>query len=121
MKRRFTLFSAILMICLCVNTPAAVVIDEVASPNGLVSFKTRSPASSDNYTVIGMPISVGLERLNEFLAGILPTEHAYLVFGYFDDGSQNTTWFPISCKVMLNKNEHISVRLTDTRCEVITS
>lgn len=65
-----------------------------------------------------MPIQVGLYRLNEFLSGISPTEHAYLVFGYFNIQTQDTTWFPETCKVKLDKSKVIIVRMTEGSCAI---
>ena len=114
--RIFLSVTALFFICTCAI--AAVTINHIVSPDGMVSFNIHSRVPSNNYIVIGMPISIGLERLNEFLAGISTTENAYLEFGYFDIQNQNTWWFPETCKIILDKTENINVVMTEMSCEV---
>lgn len=117
-KKLFLLFT---LCFIALNTMAAVTIQAISIPDHdpFYSFKIHSDVSSNNYKVIEMPLCRGFERINEFLKGVTTTEHASLEFGYFDVFTQNTTWFPKTCHILLNEknaNKKISVVINKNSC-----
>ena len=111
---------AIALLCTTLNAMAAVTIKSITIPDGdpFYSFKIHSSIPANNYRIEEMPLRIGFERINTFLNGITKTENAYLEFGYFDINTQNTTWFPTTCKIPLNTDRNIAVTITKNGCQV---
>lgn len=109
------------LLFISVGTMAAVQISSISIPdnNPVYSFEIKS--SSDNRVAQRIPLSLGFDTINTFLDEVTPSKNAYLEFGYYNRTSQTTTWFPKTCKILINKNENINVTIEAEKCAIQTA
>ena len=93
-----------------------VVFNNVTSSSDYCSFIVRL-YPFDKQTVPGYPVGrLGVDPINRYLIGASASEKSYVEFGYFDPSTGSTTWFPDTCKIMLNKSGNITVNIHSTQC-----
>lgn len=90
-------------------------IDNIASTSGYYSFKLFI-APYDENSAYAVPVWLGPDFINRYLRGISGNDANYLLFGYYDYFSQETTWFPENCTIPLNKDENITVNIAENAC-----
>ncbi|MCX7120808.1 MAG: hypothetical protein NTZ67_03395 [Gammaproteobacteria bacterium] len=118
MKKQLASFA---LLFISISAMAAVQVKSIAIPDGnnLYSFEIKS--SSDNRVAQRIPLSLGFDTINTFLDEVTPSKSAYLEFGYYNRTSQTTTWFPKTCKILINKNENINVTIEAEKCTIQTA
>ncbi|PIZ04106.1 MAG: hypothetical protein COY58_05480 [Gammaproteobacteria bacterium CG_4_10_14_0_8_um_filter_38_16] len=92
-----------------------VQVDNVTSSSGYYSFKLFLYPDDKNHAY-AVPTALGAGFLNRYLTGISANDHSYLEFGFYHYFTQQTTWFPNTCKIILNQSSNIDVDIHATAC-----
>lgn len=93
----------------------AININSITSSSGYYSFKLFLYPHDKNHAY-GVPTALGTGFLNRYLIGVSPSDQSYLEFGFYNYQTQQTTWFPDTCKIILNKSGDITVDMDSTQC-----
>lgn len=109
------LITAILLFLPTIIFANAINIDSITSSSGYYSFKLALYPHDKNHAD-GVPMSLGAGFLNRYLTGVSPDDHSYLEFGFYNYLTQQTTWFPDTCKIILSKDGDITVDIHSTQC-----
>lgn len=106
----------------CINAMAdsnqktiQVTFTQITSSSGYYSFKLFLYPYDTNHAD-GVPTALGTGFLNQYVTGISANKKNNIEFGYYDNQTQKTTWFPSSCKITLNQSENITVDIHSHSC-----
>ncbi|HLD84608.1 MAG TPA: hypothetical protein VI844_02415 [Coxiellaceae bacterium] len=109
-----------LLCCSLMVTAAHAVnvhINNINSSSGFYSFRLYAPPF-DNNEAHAVPTRLGFGFLNSYLQSVNASPQNYLTFGYYDYFSQQTTWFPSTCTIVLDKPQAVNVYITADSCVI---